>query len=149
MTVLLDTGVLYADHDTDATRHEVAAGALEAVYDGELGQPYISDYVFDEAITLTRRRTNSFAAAKRLSDRLRGDGEYPRVFEMLQVSAAVFADAVTVFERYDDQELSFTDATTAALVERHGIDRVLSFDDDFDGVVRRTDPSAVSGDAEG
>jgi len=45
MTVLVDTGVLYADHDTDATRHEVAAQALEAVYDGEVGQPYISDYL--------------------------------------------------------------------------------------------------------
>jgi hypothetical protein len=149
MTVFLDTGVLYADHDTDATRHEVAAEALEAVYDGELGQPYISDYVFDEAITLTRRRTNSFPAAKRLSDRLRGEEEYPPVFEMLQVSAAVFADAVTIFERYDDQELSFTDATIVALMERHGIEQVLSFDDDFDGVVDRTDPSAISGGVEG
>jgi predicted nucleic acid-binding protein len=24
MTVLVDTGVVYADHDTDATRHDVA-----------------------------------------------------------------------------------------------------------------------------
>jgi len=63
---------------------------------------------------------------------------------MLRVSAAVFADAETVFERYDHQELSFTDATTVALTERHGIDRVLSFDDDFDGVVRRTDPAELS-----
>jgi predicted nucleic acid-binding protein len=144
MTVLIDTGVLYADHDTDATRHGAAAEALEAVYDGELGHPHISDYVFDEAITLARTRTGSFASSKRLSDRLRGHGEYPRVFEMLRVSAAVFADAVTVFERYDDQELSFTDATTVALTERHSIDRVLSFDDDFDGVVRRTDPAELS-----
>ncbi|MEF8906195.1 MAG: type II toxin-antitoxin system VapC family toxin [Haloarculaceae archaeon] len=144
MTVLVDTGVLYADHDTDATRHEVAAEALDAVYDGELGQPYISDYVFDEAITLARTRTGSFASAKRLSDRLRGRGEYPRVFEMLHVSMAVFADAVAVFERYDDQQLSFTDATIVALIERHAIDSVLSFDDDFDGVVRRTDPAELS-----
>jgi len=55
MTVLADTGVLYAEHDTDAKRH----------------------------------------------------------------GAAVFADAVTVFERYDDRKLSFTDATTVALTERH------------------------------
>jgi len=143
MTVLVDTGVLYADHDTDATRHEVAAEALDAVYDGELGQPYISDYVFDEAITLTRTRTGEFAAARRLSDRLRGYDEYPRAFEMLHVSSAVFTDAVAVFERYDDQDLSFTDATTVALTERHDIDRVLSFDDDFDGVVHRTDPTAL------
>jgi len=144
MTVFVDTGVLYGDHDTDATRHEAAAEALETVYDGELGHPYISDYVFDEAITLTRTRAESFVSAKRLSDRLRGHDEYPRVFEMLHISTAVFADAVTVFEQYDDQELSFTDATTVALTERHDIDRVLSFDDDFDGVVRRTDPAELS-----
>lgn len=63
MTVLVDTGVLYADHDRDATRHEAASDALEAIYDGEFGHPYISDYVYDEAVTLTQRRTNSVDAA--------------------------------------------------------------------------------------
>jgi predicted nucleic acid-binding protein len=140
MTVLVDTGVLYADHDTDAPRHDAARTALEAVYDGAFGQPYISDYVFDEVITLTRRRTGSHGAAKRLSDRLRGREGHPRVYELLQVSTAVFTDALAVFERYDDQTLSFTDATTAALVDRHAIDGVLSFDDDFDGVLQRFDP---------
>ncbi len=43
MTVLVDTGVLYADHDTDATRHDAAGEALEVVYDGEFGAPYITD----------------------------------------------------------------------------------------------------------
>ncbi|ERH08525.1 MAG: hypothetical protein J07HX64_00266 [halophilic archaeon J07HX64] len=63
---------------------------------------------------------------------------------MQQVSAAVFDDAVDIFERYDDQALSFTDATTVALCRRHGIDAVLSFDDDFDGVVTRTDPETLA-----
>ncbi|SMO84996.1 hypothetical protein SAMN06264867_111102 [Halorubrum cibi] len=65
------------------------------------------------------------------------------VFEMLRVSNASFADSVDVFERYDDQELSFTDATTVGLCDRHDIDAVLSFDDDFDGVVNRIDPSTL------
>ena len=143
MTVLIDTGVLYAEHDTDATRHETAIDAIEAVYDGELGQPFISDYVFDEAVTLTRRRTGSFAPAKQLSDRLRGRNEYPHVFEMKYVTASVFSDAVTVFEQYDDQQLSFTDATIVSLAEQHDIDHLLSFDDDFDGIVDRTDPAVL------
>jgi predicted nucleic acid-binding protein len=143
MTILVDTGVLYADHDTDATRHDVASDALDAVYDGAFGQPYVSDYVFDEAVTLTRKRTGSFTAAKLLSDRLRGREQFPRMYELLHVSAATFADAVAVFERYEDQSLSFTDASSVALMDRHGIDRILSFDDDFDGVVRRTDPATV------
>jgi predicted nucleic acid-binding protein len=144
VTVLVDTGVLYAEHDTDATRHEAAATALDAVYDGEFGQPYISDYIFDEAVTLARRRTGSFEIALRLSDRLLGRERFPEAFELLRVSAGPFSDAMGVFERYDDQELSFTDATTVALAERHGIDRVLSFDDDFDGIVPRLDPATVA-----
>ena len=141
MSILVGTGVLYADHDTTASRHESARRALEAVYDGEFGHPYVSDYIFDEAVTLTQTRAGTFEPAKRLGDRIRGVGSYPQVYEMLWVSAAVFSDAVEVFEQYDDQELSFTDATTVALVERHDIDSVLSFDDDFDGIVSRTDPS--------
>lgn len=143
MTVLIDTGVVYADHDTDATRHDAASEALDAVYDGEFGQPYVTEYVFDEALTLTRKRSGSFAAAKQLGDRLRGAGRYPKVYELLHVSAATFDDAVEVFERYDDHSLSFTDATTIAAIERHGLDAVVSFDDDFDGLVDRVDPTAL------
>ena len=39
MTVCLDTGILYAEHDLDATRHDEASTALEAVYDGDFGHP--------------------------------------------------------------------------------------------------------------
>ena len=143
MSILIDTGVLYADHDTEASRHESARCALGAVYDGEFGQPYLSDYIFDEAVTLTQRRAGAFEPAQRLGDRLRGVGSYPHVYELLWVSAAVFSDAVEVFERYDDQGLSFTDATTVALADRHDIDTVLSFDDDFDGIVSRRNPETI------
>lgn len=144
MTVIVDTGVLYADHDTDASRHDVASEAIEVVYDGELGTPVLSDYIYDEAVTLTLMR-GSFPAAKRLGERLRGVDPYPNVHAMRRVSAAVFDDAVELFERFDDQKLSFTDATTVALCRRHAIDSVLSFDDDFDGIVTRIDPATLAG----
>ena len=140
MTVLVDTGVLYADHDTDAPRHNTASSVLDAVYDGEFGQPYVSDYIFDEAVTLTLKR-GSFGAARRLGDRIRGVDPYPESYDLLRVSRARFGDAIAAFERYDDQRLSFTDATTVALARHHGIDHVLTFDDDFDGVVSRIDPT--------
>jgi hypothetical protein len=140
MTILVDTGVLYADHDTDAARHEAASTALEAVYDGEFGQPYVSDYIYDETMTLTLTRGSS-DAAKQLGKRIRGVDPYPDAYELIHVSNAVFADAVDVFERYDDQSLSFTDATTVALSRRYDVDHVLSFDDDFDGIVERIEPT--------
>jgi len=144
MTVLVDTGVLYADHDTDATRHETASGALDAVYDGVLGQPYVSDFLYDEAVTLTMTRAGAHRPARALGRRLRGAGEYPSVYELVSVDRQAFDAAVECFERYDDQSLSFTDATTVALCERRGFDGVLSFDDDFDGLVNRFDPADVA-----
>ena len=141
MSVLVDTGVLYAEHDTDASRHEQASSALEAVYDAELGQPYVSDYIYDEAVTLTLVRGNSSHAAKELGKRLRGADPYSSAYEILRVSSSVFNDAIELFERYHDQELSFTDATSVTLCNRHDIDGILSFDDDFDGVVSRIDPT--------
>ena len=143
MTVIVDTGVLYADHDRDSPRHAAAHTALEAVYDGEFGQPSLSDYIFDEAVTLTRTRANSVSPALTLSEKLRGVGSYPDVYDLVHVTPAVFADAVELFEAYDDQGLSFTDATTVAVCERHSIDSVMSFDDDFDGVFERVDPETI------
>ena len=141
MSVFVDTGVLYADHDTSASRHEHASSALEAVYNADFGQPYVSDYIYDEAVTLTLVRGQSFPAAKELGKRLRGSGSHPSAYEILRVSPSAFDDAVEIFERYHDQELSFTDATNVALCARHGIDAILSFDDDLDGVVSRIDPT--------
>ena len=142
MTVLVDTGVLYADHDTDAARHEAARDVLDLVYDGTFGQPYISDYIYDEAVTLTLKR-GSFETAKRLGARVRGVDPYPETYNLLRVSEGRFGDAIEVFEQYDDQRLSFTDATTVALAQHHGIDHILSFDDDFDGLASRLDPLEV------
>ena len=142
MTVLIDTGVLYADHDRDAERHETARGAPAAVYDGDFGQPYVSDYIFDEAVTLTRTRAGSVGPAQALSEKLRGVDPYPQCYEVVHIAPALFDDAIDLFETYDDQGLSFTDATTVAVCERHGIDAIMSFDDDFDGVFNRVMPTA-------
>jgi predicted nucleic acid-binding protein len=121
----------------------VAASALEAVFDGELGQPIVSDYIYDEAVTLTLKRSGSFEIAKGLGERIRGADPFPATYDMYRITSAVFQEAVEHFERYDDQGLSFTDASSIALLERRSIDTILSFDDDFDGLVERTDPGSL------
>jgi predicted nucleic acid-binding protein len=142
VTVFVDTGVFYAHHDEDAERHDAAVAAFDAVLDGEYGQPYTSDYILDETVTLTRVRTGSFDAADTVARRILGDNPFPEVFTVLNVGASHRAETVTTFRRFDDHDLSFTDAATVALCEAHGIESVLSFDDDFDGLVDRTVPGA-------
>jgi len=141
MSIVVDTGVLYADHDEGAPRHDTADSAMNAIYRGKRGQPFVSDYIYDETVTLTLKRSGRFTAAQSIGRRIRGDGDFADVFSFEHVGPGLFQRAVDIFERYDDQELSFTDATTVAVVEERGLDSVLSFDDDFDGIVDRIDPA--------
>jgi len=139
MSIFVDTGVYYAHHDVNADRHEDAVAAFETILDGEYGQPYTSDYVLDEAVTLTRKRTGSFDAAETIADRILGNDPFPSVVELVHTGPNDVSSALETFRQYDDQPLSFTDAMTVALCESRGIDVVYSFDDDFDGVVERVE----------
>jgi hypothetical protein len=144
MSVFVDTGVFYAHHDTDASRHAVGVTALDRVLrSAEHGRVMTTDYVYDEVVTLTHRRTGRIADAIEVGRRIRGDG-YPDAVELLHSSPILFDDAVETYERYDDHGFSFTDAMTVAMIERHDVDAVLSFDDDFDGVVDRLAPESLA-----
>lgn len=141
MSVFVDTGLFYALQNERAAAHDRATAAFEAVLTGSYGTVYTSDYVYDETVTLVRSRTGAFDEAKAVGDRILGRGAYPEAVEILLVDRDVFEAALGVFERYHDHGLSFTDATTIALIERRNIDTLLSFDDDFDGIVDRLDPT--------
>ena len=144
MSVFVDTGVFYAHHDADASRHDTGFEALNSVLASpKYGHVMTSDYVYDEVVTLTQRRTGDTDAGLEVGKRLRGEG-YPSAIELLHSSPSLFDRAVTLHERYADHRLSFTDAMTVAHAEHHDIDRVVSFDDDFDGIVDRLAPETVA-----
>ncbi|SDF03949.1 hypothetical protein SAMN04488067_101517 [Halorubrum xinjiangense] len=143
MSVFVDTGVFYAHHDTDASRHTVGTEALNTVLSSaEYGHVMTSDHVYDETVTLTQMRTGDVDAGLEVGRRIRGTG-YPSAIELLHSSPTLFDRAVSVYQTYD-HELSFTDAMTVAMVKYHEIDGVLSFDDDFDGVVPRLVPDTLT-----
>lgn len=140
MSVFLDTGLFYALQGSRTSRHDAARRALGAVLDGPYGRVVTSDYVLDEAVTLVRSQTGDFDQAMRILDRVLGRNGFPAAIDLQYVDRNRFERAVDVFGRDDDQALSFTDASTVAIVRDESIDSVLAFDDDFDGLVNRHDP---------
>lgn len=140
MSVFVDTGVFVAAQNRRDKLHDAAVAALKDVATGKLGRAFTSDYVFDETVTLTRGRTGSLAEASKVASRILGRPPIPRVFDMLMVTGPAFREALRVLESYEDKPFSFTDATSVALVRQRAIERILSFDGDFDGIVERLDP---------
>ncbi len=139
MSIFIDTGVFYAHHDADAERHTAACELIDAVLDGTYGHPYTSDYVLDEAVTLTRARTNSVDDADAIANRIRGSDPYPSIVKLIYITPELVAAALETFRRYDDHNLSFTDALIVAICKKRDIDAVASFDSDFDGLIKRVE----------
>lgn len=146
MSTFVDTGVFYAAFDSAASRHQTARRALTTVLrDASFGRVVTNEYVYDETITLTAQRTGSTQRAVEVGERLRSESdEGGTAVTIVYSTQALFDAAVDVFEQYADHSLSFTDAMTVATVDHRNVDAVLSFDDDFDAVVERMDPSSVA-----
>lgn len=147
MTVLVDSGVFVAHVNRRDPGHAAARRTMAAVLADRWGRAFASDYILDESVTLARSRTRSHAVAVSVADLILGRRGFTPFFDLLMVTGPIFRRALELFEAYDDQELSFTDATTVALMERRRIDHVLSFDDDFDGIVPRIEPGQEEVDA--
>jgi predicted nucleic acid-binding protein len=142
MSVFIDTGLFYALQNRRAEHHDDAKAALATVQTGRFGRPYTSEYVFDEAVTLVRAHRD-FREARVVANRILGAADFPAVYEVLWVTEDGFEAAMEAFDRYRDHSLSFTDATTVALMADHDVDQLLSFDDDFDGIVDRLAPGEL------
>ena len=94
---------------------------------------YTSDYVFDEAVTVALVRTGKAKIAEDVGHLILSES----LFHMFFTKEMVFNDAWRLFRIHVGRGLSFTDCVSLVLIETHGLDAVLSFDSDFDGIVPR------------
>lgn len=120
MTAFVDTSAWYAAADSGDRSHERAVRLLAT--DERL---VTSDHVLVESWLLMASR-GSADAADEFWARLRGG-----VARIETVAEADLEAAWAIGEIFDDQAFSVVDRTSFALMERLGLLRAVSFDDDF------------------
>ena len=125
----VDTSAIVALVDKSDRHHAAAKKALEQLGEGHVPLVTSTDVV-DEVITLTRRRLGHNIAVSTGEALLRS-----RWCRLLDVDSATREVAWSIFVRYSDQVLSFTDCTSFALMRTLGVSDAFTFD--------RTDFSAA------
>lgn len=103
-------------------------GAAKAVLDAvDTTNPlFTTDYVVDETLTRVRRVAGHRVAARA--------GELLRSSSVAQIRRLTDDDverAWSIFRKHADQDLSFTDCTSVAFMERTKLRSVFTFDEDF------------------
>ncbi|MGH2879575.1 MAG: type II toxin-antitoxin system VapC family toxin [Solirubrobacteraceae bacterium] len=120
MSLFVDTSAFYALADRDDRHHHRASELL-------LGQSALltTDHVLVESWRLMRD-SGGYASAERFWSGIRGG--------MANVEVVLAGDMDTAWrigELFSDQDFSIVDRTSFAVMERLGIDRVATFDNDF------------------
>lgn len=123
--IFLDTGFLIAIEVETDQHHNEAMKILKEISSGIYGQAYISDYIFDEAVTLVAARTNDIRRAIKFGDTLRNSSEFALI------EKHIFERAWEIFKTQSISELSFTDCTNVAVMENLGIKYLVTFDGGF------------------
>lgn len=123
--VFIDTGAFLARYLPRDQYHEVARLGWEDL-EREPYRCYTSNFVIDEFLTLLARRSSDAFAAGR-AHRVYGS----RKLEILRPDGEDERDAVGLFERFADQEVSFTDCVSFALMRRYRLQIAFAFDRHF------------------
>ena len=120
--IFVDTGAWYALVDSDDADHTAAAAFLAANT-----IPLITtNFVFSETITLIRYRIGH-EAARSFGQKLK-ESSFAR---MVSVTAADEERAWEIFCKYRDQDFSFVDCTSFAVIERMKLSTAFAFDRHF------------------
>ena len=120
MSVFVDSSGWYAAADRRDRQNETAKRLLA------IDEPLVtSDHVLVETWRLIHHFISAHAAESFWGGLRSGVGTVE------QTTSADLEAAWAIGERYPDQDFSLVDRTSFALMERLGISRVISFDDDF------------------
>jgi uncharacterized protein len=125
--IILDTSFLIAlKHSTDVN-HYRAIELQKDLLNNEYGSMFISDYIFDEFITFTRKKIADQRQVEQFGEYLL----YAKRISLFSINQETFMAAWKLFKQREN--LSFTDATIIILCRQFGIKYICSFDSDFDG----------------
>ena len=126
MKLFIDTSAFYALVDWKDKNHKKAHRTRDSMR-GKNRRLYTSNFIFDESVTLIRSKLG-FEEALNFGNRMWSS----KAVKMLKVTEEIENKAWGIFSKYEDKELSFTDCTSFAIMEKFGIRNAFAFDDDFE-----------------
>jgi len=123
--IFLDTNFLIAYYNKNDAHHDKSLSIMESLVSGEYGELFISDYIFDEFVTVALSRLKDLAKVINIGN----DVEF--FTHRINIEEETFEKAWEIFREQKDTEFSFTDCTILALMKEEGIKYIATFDIDF------------------
>ena len=124
--IFIDTGAWYALKNKNDPDHAAVFSFFKKLPLAGI-VCYTSDYVIDESITLVKTRLKNHLVATTLAEELLSE----KAARLIYVAPRYLPRALEIYKKYSDQQFSFTDCTSFAIMESLNIVEALAFDRHF------------------
>lgn len=128
MLVFVDSSALKANYDSGDDYHPKAEGFMRkiAARETDVTSFVTTDYVLDEAVTLTRF-AHSHGKAVELAEATLGS----KFVRMVYCDEELFSEGMKVFKQHSDKEWSLTDCVSFSTMKKLTINTAFTFDAHF------------------
>jgi len=123
--IFLDTSVLVSYLVEKDSNHPRAVILVDEIVSGKHGSAVTSDYVFDETVTVALVRSKSLDIAVAAGALIKES------ISMIKIDEDIFENSWMVFKNQESTRFSFTDCTILTLVKENHIDKIATFDKEF------------------
>jgi len=123
--IFLDSSFVVAYKVENDEHHDKAIDIMIGISEGKYGDVVISDYVFDEVVTVLSNKTKNIRASIEVGDILLISSD------ILYLNKEIFENAWRIFKEQEGTKFSFIDCSNLAVMERMGIKNIATFDGDF------------------
>lgn len=126
--VFVDSSALKANYDAGDDYHAEAMELMRkiAARETDITSFVTTDYVLDEAVTLTRF-AHSHAKAVELADATLSS----KFMRLVYCDEGLFGAGIEVFRKHSDKEWSLTDCVSFATMKRYDVKTAFTFDNHF------------------
>lgn len=128
MTILLDTGFVFAFLNQQDESHREAVALVARIARREWGTPIITEFVIAELLSLIRARTGSAVVEQAARAFLPLPTSTLRGLMLAPIGGALLGKTWETFEKYRDQKVSFTDASLLVAMREMRAERIATFD---------------------
>lgn len=128
MLVFVDSSALKANYDVGDDCHEEAAELMRRIASREtdVSSFITTDYVLDEAVTLTRF-AHSHGKAVELAEATLSS----KFMRVVYSDEDLFLDGLRIFKQHNDKEWSLTDCVSFAAMRKYSVRTAFTFDAHF------------------
>jgi len=123
--IFLDSSFLIAYKIENDSHHAEAKKIMSEIVSGNHGRVFISDYIFDETITVVFARSRKLSEASDLGEKIE------KSIKMLKIDEKNFNDAWEIFKNQKNTNLSFTDCSSISIMKNNDIKNIATFDKAF------------------